>query len=89
MIKLTENIALSADERCFIIGRPREKAGKGRELLQAGYFASVSEALKYAVSLHLRDQIKTGQITTLRQLIDEQKQVQEHFARQLSETGVE
>jgi hypothetical protein len=87
MIRLTEQIAISADQHSYIVGRPRRRLVEGGEsvttMCKPRYYTSVTTALVEAVAQAMRDQVADGTITTLRQFIAEQKRLQDKFAELL------
>lgn len=66
MIRLTGNIAVTADERQYIVGRPRTRPGKGVVLDGPRYYTTMAGVVKAAVSQCLRDRVADGAITELR-----------------------
>lgn len=83
MIQLTDNLFVTADERNYIVGKPREKASKGSLLLSPSYFTTITQAVRYAVSRALKEQVANNQITTLRQFVEEQERLQAEFIKKL------
>jgi hypothetical protein len=87
MIKLIEKLAISADEHQYTLGRPRQrtdKAGNATTLIDnPTYYTSMSAALKSAVVRAMRDKVAANEITTLREYLDEQRRLQDDFAKQL------
>lgn len=72
MIELPEGLAIISDEHCYIVGTPRESRGRGVEIKNPKYYASMDQAVQGALALILRLKVKNGEITTLRQFLDEQ-----------------
>lgn len=75
MIQLTENLAMTADEHCYIVGKPRKSVGRGEELRNCTYHSTAAQAVSAALSHAMRQDVADGSITTLRQFI----QAQEHY----------
>lgn len=82
MIQLTDNLFVTADERNYIVGKPRGKASKG-SLLLSPYFTTMAQAVRYAVSQALKERVANDQITTLRQFLEEQERLQTDFIKKL------
>ncbi len=84
MIKLTDNLAIVADEHQYIVGKPRHKTDKAGKVItvidKPTYHTSLSTALKSAVAHAMREKVAEGTVTTLRGYLDELKQVQADFA---------
>lgn len=83
MIQLTEKIAVTADERQYIVGEPRQRRGRGLELRDPRYFATMRQVVLYAISRTLREKVENGDIITLQQFVEEQGRLQEEFTKQL------
>lgn len=81
MIKLSDNLAMTADEHCYIVGKPRQERGKGIRLDFPTYHATAAQAVQNAVSRAMRDGVQDGSITTLREFIDRQKELQAEFKK--------
>jgi hypothetical protein len=87
MIRLTDNLVITADEHQYIVGRPperRDKAGNvSTEIKNPSYCTSLSSALKNAVMRAMREGVAANKITTLRQYLDEQQRLQDSFERSI------
>lgn len=81
MIQLTDNLFVTADERNYIVGKPRGKASKGSLLLSPSYFTAMAQAARCAVSQALKERAANGRITTLRQFVEEQDRLQADFMK--------
>lgn len=81
MIQLTDNLFVTADERNYIVGKPRGKASKGSLLLSPSYFTAMAQAVRCAVSQALKERAANGRITTLRQFVEEQDRLQADFMK--------
>ena len=90
MIKLSDKIAITADENQYIVGRPaerRDRAGKASiEIARPRYYATLSSAVKSAVSTAMREMVADGTITTLHGFIAEQQRIQNELAMLLEPT---
>ena len=72
MIELPEGLVIISDEHCYIVGNPRKSRGKGVEIKNPKYYAHIDQAIQGALALILRLKVKNKEITTLRQFLDEQ-----------------
>lgn len=85
MIQLTDKISIAADENQYIIGKPSQKPDKGGNMItrmnNPRYYTTLAAAIKSAVSEALRDGVADGNITTLRDFINEQQRIQDEFAK--------
>ena len=81
MIELLNGLVLIADERCYIVGKPRQKPDKGIAIDQPTYHTSVAQAAQSALDRTMRQHVKDGSITTLRQFIEEQAKLQFELQR--------
>lgn len=81
MIRLTENLALAADEHSFLVGKPCLKPNGEAFIRNPRYFPNVRLALQGALEIALRTAIADETITTLRELME----VQERLAAQLKD----
>lgn len=75
MIQLTKDLAMTADEHCYIVGKPRQGRGKGAELRSPTYHPTAAQAVSAALSRTMRQGVADGSITTLRQFIQEQERL--------------
>lgn len=76
MIKLTDKLAMTADEHCFIVGVPWTRADKGTALDSPTYHTTAAQAVRTAVKRAMREGVRSGSITTLREFIDRQAELQ-------------
>ena len=79
MIKLTEDLVLVADERCYVVGKPRQRPDKGILIDSSTYHTDISQAIQYAIRRSMRLAVKDERITTLRQFLDEQQRLTEQI----------
>lgn len=88
MIQLTDKLAVTADNECYMVGKPVEKAGIGGEkavyLKDPHYFTTMSQAARYAVSLALRQGVANDEITTLKEFQQKAAAMMEDFTRRLA-----
>lgn len=61
MIRLTDDLALSADANCFIVGRPVEKPGRGPELRDMKYYSTLDQTRLHEHLVRLVDPEKGGE----------------------------
>ena len=72
MIQLTKDLAMTADEHCYIVGKLRQRADRGTILDKPTYHTTAAQAVSAALNRALRQGVSDGSITTLRQFIEEQ-----------------
>lgn len=72
MIQLTEKLVMTADKHCYIVGEPRQRAGRPVEIKEPKYYSTAGQAVKGALATAMRMAVEDGSITTLRQFIHEQ-----------------
>ena len=75
MIQLTKDFAMTADNHCFIVGRPRQRVGKALEMLEPSYYPTAVQAVQGTLNRVMRQGVADGSITTLRQFIQEQERL--------------
>lgn len=73
MIQLTKDLAMTADERCYIVGKPSQRADGATELRKPTYHTTAAQAVQSALALTMRQGVADGSITTLREFIQEQE----------------
>lgn len=73
MIQLTKDLAMTADEHCYIVGQPRQRADKGTILRNPTYHPTAAQAVSTALVRAMRQGVADGSITTLRQFVQEQE----------------
>ena len=78
MIILTDEIAMVADRKQYIIGNPKN-GGLGRRQS----FTKLENALQEAVRIAVRLEIANGRITELRQVVAEQARLEQEFSEKL------
>lgn len=66
---------MTADENCFILGRPRTRADKGLTLDNPRYYSTAAQAVRAALLSAMRQGVAEGSITTLRQFVSEQNRL--------------
>lgn len=76
MIRLTDKLAMTADEYGYIIGQPRTRPDKGLVLEKPKYYPTAAQAVSAALQMALRKGVADGTITTLRQFIQERARLQ-------------
>lgn len=79
MIQLTKDLAMIADKRCYIVGKPKQKPGKAIEIQYPTYYSTAEQAVKGALGRHMRELVADGSITTLRQFVEEQDRRREEL----------
>lgn len=83
MIYLTDKLAVTADSECYMVGKPRQRAGKGVSVDSPRYYSTLAQAVRGAVSTTLRQKVAANEITTLQEFIRQEKELQEEFAKKL------
>ena len=78
MIILTKEIAMTADSRQYIIGKPYNGGLNNKQ-----YFAKLENALQEAVRITVRLGISESRITELRQITAEQARLEQEFSEKL------
>lgn len=84
MIQLTTHLAMTADDYCYIVGKPRQRAAKGFKMDKPKYYSTADKAVTAALDRALRDAVADGSITTLQQFIEEQRRLNEELRRLLA-----
>lgn len=84
MIQLTKDLVMIADERCYIVGKPRQRPDKGIIIDSPTYHTNINQAVLSAIGRSMRLSVKDGSITTLRQFLDEQERLTEHLKELLA-----
>lgn len=84
MIWLTNELAMTADECGYIVGKPRARRGRGVVMDNPRYYSTIGKAVHGALQAALRQGVKEESITTLREFIDRQAELEENFRRLLS-----
>ena len=72
MIQLTKELAMIADDHCYIVGKPKQSPGKPVEMRQPTYYSTAAQAVQSALQRTILKAVKDGNITTLREFIQEQ-----------------
>lgn len=81
MIQLTKDLAMTADERCYIVGKPRQTRDRGIELRNPTYHTTAAQAVQSALAQTMRQGVADGSITTLREFIQEQERQRMEFEK--------
>lgn len=75
MIQLTEKLAMIADDSCYIIGKPRQRADKGLVMDNPTYYSTAAQAVRGALGRAMRQTVKNNEVTTLQEFIQEQERL--------------
>ena len=67
-----------------LVGNPRKSRGKGVEIKNPKYYAHIDQAIQGALALILRLKVKNKEITTLRQFLDEQANLNQELRDMLT-----
>ena len=81
MIQLTDNLVMIADDYCYTVGRPRKRADKGLVLDHPTYYTTAGQAVQGALNQAMRQAVKDGSVTTLREFIQEQERQSAYLER--------
>ena len=73
MIQLTDDLVMIADDHCYIVGTPRERPGRPVEICNPTYYTTAGQAVHGALNRAIRQGVRDGNITTLREFIQEQE----------------
>lgn len=79
MIELPKGLILIADERCYIVGKPKKERGRGVEIQNPKYYPTMESAIRGALSLVLLLKVRGEEITTLQQFLDEQARLNQEL----------
>ena len=75
MIQLTKGFAMIADDCCYTVGKPRQKADGRIVLDMPTYYSTAAQAVQGALKRAMRQGVADGSITTLREFIREQERL--------------
>lgn len=84
MIQLSNNLAMTADDHGYIVGKPRQKPDKGIVLDNPTYYTTVPQAVQGALDRGMRQAVADGCVTTLGQFIEEQERQMERLKKLLA-----
>ena len=83
MIRLTDEIAITADDMQYIVGRPYTSPRGAVKIKNPRYYHKLSAALQQAVTDCVRAGVADSRITELRQVIAEQTRLEQTFSEKL------
>lgn len=83
MIYLTDKLAVTADGECYMVGRPRQRAGRAVSVDNPRYYPTLAQAVRGAVATTLRQKVATSEITTLQEFIRQEKTLEAEFTKKL------
>ena len=83
MIMLTDEIGITADSMQYIVGKPTQQPGRGVRMMNARYYVDLGAALRAVVADCVRAGVADGNITELRQIVDEQARLEQEFSEKL------
>lgn len=75
MIQLTERLVMTADEHCYIVGEPRQRAGRPLGIKKPTYYSTAAQAVQGALKRTMRKAVEDGEVTTLREFIEKQERL--------------
>lgn len=80
MIQLTDELALMTDDYNYIVGKPQHYKD-GRTFIRRGkYYSTIAQAVRGAVRLTMRAGVADGSITSLRDFIERQEELEKRLA---------
>ena len=83
MIYSTDKLAVTADGECYMVGRPRQRAGRAVSVDNPRYYPTLAQAVRGAVATTLRQKVATSEITTLQEFIRQEKALEAEFTKKL------
>lgn len=83
MIRLTDEIAITADDMQYIVGRPYTSPSGAVQIKNPKYYHKLSAALQQAVIDCVHAGVADGSITELRQIVTEQARLEQEFSEKL------
>ena len=83
MIRLTDEIAITADDMQYIVGRPYTSPRGAVKIKNPKYYHKLSAALQQAVTDCVRAGVADERITELRQVVAEQARLEQEFSEKL------
>ena len=54
MIQLTKRLVMTADKHCYIVGEPRQRAGRALEIREPKYYTTAMRAAQGALTTAMR-----------------------------------
>ncbi len=84
MIQLTKDLAMTADQYGYTVGKPFKEKDNYVRLKNPTYYGTAAQAVRGALSRTLHQGIADGSITTLRQFVQEQERLRDEFQRLLA-----
>lgn len=88
MIYLTDEIAITADDMQYIVGRPYTSPSGTVKIKNPRYYHNLNAALQQAVADCTRAGVADSRINELRQVIAEQARLEQEFSEKLKEVYV-
>ena len=83
MIYLADEIAITADDMQYIVGRPYTSPSGAVKIKNPKYFHDLNAALQQAVADCIRAGVADNRITELRQVVAEQAWLEQAFSEKL------
>lgn len=71
MIQLPGGFAITADEHCYMVGSTRQRRNRADTLRNVTYYSTMEQAVRGAVMRVMRKGVEDGEITTLRDFLEE------------------
>lgn len=79
---------MTADEHCFVVGKPRQRAGRAVEIQSPTYYSTAAQAVRGALLRAMRQAVADGSVTTLRGFLTTQGRIQADFQRLIAPLSV-
>jgi len=86
VVKLTDKLAVTADDFQYIVGTPsieNQRGGEYARMRHPKFFPTMADAVKYAASAAVRDKLSAGEIASLHEFITEHERITAEFKRTL------
>lgn len=83
MIYLTDEVAVTADDMQYIVGRPYTTPSGAVKIKNPKYYHNLNDALQQAVADCIRASVADSCITELRQVVAEQARLEQAFSEKL------
>ena len=85
MIYLIDDLAVTADSECYIVGKPRQRSGKGISMDNPRYYPTMTQAVHGAIAAALRQKVAAGEIVTLQEFIQQAQALKDEIAQKLEQ----
>lgn len=79
MIHLIGDYYMKSDKLSYIVGKPRKELVRGAELAEVKYYSTIGSAVTSTSERALRDKIAAGEITTLKDAVEELRRIKDEI----------